>query len=83
MAAENVVTQEQIDALAAAIKENVQIQGGGTDKFCAAWPDAKMALSALQGILALVPGVSAFAAPAIGVVIAAGTAASNSICPKK
>jgi hypothetical protein len=68
---------EQMKELEKAI-QSARMEGmGGKDQFCSVWPQAKEGLSALQAILAMVPGVSAFAGPAIGIVLAAGTAAAN------
>jgi hypothetical protein len=79
---EQFFTQKQLDDLTKTISDSYEEQGPGTAKFCAAWPNVEEALSALQGILAIVPGVSAFAGPAIGIVRAAGTAASKAVCAK-
>lgn len=79
------VTQEQIDQLAKALASPELEAQGIADfkkKFCEVWPACSQGLSALQGILALVPAVSALAVPAVGIVRAAGAAAAQS-CPKE
>ncbi|NIE63156.1 hypothetical protein [Burkholderia sp. Ax-1719] len=81
-----VITEDQIDALTEQIKKSVGdthlLAGGPSEKFCEVWPVASEGLTALKGILGVIPGVSAFAAVAIGIVLAAGNAASNAVCKK-
>lgn len=78
-------TPAQIDELTKAIS-TASLEGMGGEqakaKFCAAWTNVEEALSGLQSILAVVPGVNVFAGPAIGIVRAAGTAASKAMCSK-
>jgi hypothetical protein len=81
------ITEKQIAELAEEIKKSyseVQFAGGGpAAEFCKVWPAASEGLTALKGVLALVPGISVFAGAAIGIVIAAGNAASTAVCTKK
>ena len=56
---------------------------GAVDQFCKLWPDAKTALDMLRNLLALIPGVSLFAATAITIVITAGDATHSSRLCKK
>lgn len=58
----------------------LRAQGGGKESFCEIWPAAKTGLQALAGVLAVVPGVSVFAGPAVAVVTAAGDAAAKAFC---
>jgi hypothetical protein len=80
------VTQEQLDDLAKAISSaGFEAMGGGPDirtRFCEVWPSVEPGLTALQEILSMVPGVSAFAGPAIGIVKAAGAAAAKGVCQR-
>jgi hypothetical protein len=50
--------------------------------FCANWDTTKLVLGALSGLLTAIPGVGIFAGPAVGVITAAGDAASRAICGK-
>jgi hypothetical protein len=76
-------TQQQVDQLTQLINDaSLEGQGAGKEQFCQIWPQVQSGLSALQGLLAVVPGVNVFAGPAIGIVLAAGSAASNAVCPK-
>jgi hypothetical protein len=50
--------------------------------FCANWDTAKLVLGALSGLLTAIPGVGIFAGPAVGVITAAGDAASKAVCGK-
>lgn len=75
------LTHQQLQDLTELIEQHVpETLGPGMDKFCAAWPTAREALTALQQILNFVPGVSALAGLAIAVIVAAGSAASNVAC---
>jgi len=75
------LTQQQLQDLAELIEKHVpEHLGPGMDKFCAVWPNAREALTALQQILNFVPGVSALAGPSISIIIAAGSATSNVKC---
>ena len=49
-------------------------------RFCSAWPSARVGLQGLQTVLSVVPGVTMFAGPAISVVLAAGDAAKGALC---
>lgn len=81
--ADQYVSPEQINELAKVLaSSDLQAQGATTDKFCAMWPNVEQGLSALQGVVALVPSVGILAGPAIGIVRAAGAAASQAVCKK-
>lgn len=83
MEGDQFVAPGQVDALAQAIASaQLEHMGPGIDKFCKLWPSIEEGLTSLQAILAVVPGVSAFAGPAIGVVRAAGGAAARATCAK-
>lgn len=75
------ISSEQQKALEEAIRKTVQPMGA-MDAFCGTWPTVKPVLNELRNIIALVPGISVFAGPAIVVVIAAGDAAFAAICKK-
>jgi hypothetical protein len=76
-------TDEQIEQLAKALASSeFTQQGGGTEKFCEIWPRVEEGLTALQGVLALVPATSVLGGPAIGMVRAAGSAAVQAFCKK-
>ncbi|WP_157903190.1 hypothetical protein [Cupriavidus malaysiensis] len=81
-----VITQEQLATLSEQIRNNVtdahMLAGGPGGEFCKVWPAASEGLTALKGILELVPGVSALAGVAIGIALAAGNAASSAVCSK-
>jgi len=77
------ITEAQIQELTKLI-QNLPIEAmGPKQEFCRIWPEATKALSALQKILAFVPGVSVFAGPALAIVAAAGDAASSAVCKKQ
>lgn len=83
MATTQYVTPEQIDELAKVLaSSDLAAQGDTTQKFCEMWPNVKQGLNALQGIVSLVPSVGVLGGPAIGMVRAAGAAASQAICRK-
>ena len=50
------------------------------ETFCKIWPQAKEGLQLLSTFIAAIPGVGVFAKVSIGVVIAAGDAASAAVC---
>ena len=60
------LTDQQLQDLTDLIRKHApESLGPGMDKFCAVWPNAREALTALQQILNFVPGVSALAGPSI------------------
>ncbi len=70
-----------VDKLTAVIKEHVKkTKAPAQDTFCKIWPQAKEGLQLLSTFIAAIPGVGIFAKVSIGVVIAAGDAASSAVC---
>lgn len=85
------VSAKQMDELVRLMREardgnnelramGIRAMGSGKESFCEIWPAAKTGLHALAGVLALVPGVSVFAGPAVTIVTAAGDAAAKAFC---
>jgi hypothetical protein len=75
------LSETDLDQLANAIATHAPAaRGGATETFCQVWPQAKEGLTLLRDILQFVPGVGMFAAPAIGIVTAAGDAAQKGLC---
>jgi hypothetical protein len=74
------VSEADLDQLANAIATHAPAARGATETFCQVWPQAKEGLTLLRTILQFVPGVGMFAAPAIGIVTAAGDAAQKGLC---
>jgi hypothetical protein len=78
MASEHTLSEKDVKALSDAIKAH-----GSAPKsadFCTIWPGAKQGLQLLLQIIDKVPGIGLFAKAAIGIVIAAGDAASAAFC---
>jgi len=76
-----ILPQTDVENLAKVIKEHVKkTKGPAQDTFCGIWPQAKEGLQLLSTFIGVIPGVGIFAKVAIGVVIAAGDAASSAVC---
>jgi hypothetical protein len=74
------ISEADFDQLANTIATHAPAARGATETFCQVWPQAKEGLTLLRTILQFVPGVGMFAAPAIGIVTAAGDAAQKGLC---
>jgi hypothetical protein len=75
-------SDEQIEELAKLLASSQLKPQGSMEKFCEMWPNVEEGLTALQGILAVVPATSVLGGPAIGMVRAAGSAAARALCKK-
>ena len=75
-------TEEDVKELTAMIKEHAKVKRGPPETFCQVWPEAKNGLQLLSTFIGTIPGVGPFARVAIGIVIAAGDAASSAVCKK-
>ena len=75
------ITEADVNELTKAIKEHVKVTKGGPQQtFCQVWPQAKEGLQILSTFINTIPGVGVFAKVAVGIVIAAGDAASSAVC---
>jgi hypothetical protein len=74
------ITDADVENLTQAIKQQPQVPMAAQNTFCNVWPQAKTALELLSSFIVTIPGAGVFARIAIGVVIAAGDAASNAVC---
>ena len=79
------LTMTDVEGLTKAIQEHVRTPRDAQARdaqtsFCSIWPQAKAALEILLTFIGTIPGVGIFAKVAIGVVVAAGDAASSALC---
>jgi len=74
------ITDADVGNLTEVIKKQQQVPMAAQSTFCDIWPQAKTALELLNTFIVTIPGTGFFAKAAIGIVIAAGDAASNAVC---
>jgi hypothetical protein len=75
------VTEADVENLKKVIEQQARVpKGEAQQTFCGIWPQAKNALELLMTFIGAIPGVGVFAKVAIGIVIAAGDAASKAVC---
>ena len=77
------IPEADVKNLTEVIKEHIRTTKAKVppqDAFCKIWPQAREALQLLSTFIATIPGVGIFAKVAVGIVIAAGDAASAAVC---
>jgi hypothetical protein len=74
------ITDADVENLTDVIKKQQQVSMAAQNNFCEIWPQAKTALELLNTFILVIPGAGFFAKSAIGIVLAAGEAASNAVC---
>ena len=73
------ITAADVKELTKLIKDHAKVDKGPKDEFCKIWPQVKVGLQALQGIIGGIPGVG-WLKIVIGMVITTGDAAAAALC---